>query len=289
MEKMTLKITFFDVQHGNATYIKTPNGTHILHDLGTGTLNNNTEFSPVHYLKNQNVDRLNYLIISHPHKDHIEDILNIDMINPSVFTRPIIPSSFLNDSIKNANADDEKIYRKYIDISNKYTGNVNPETDPGDSKNNGGVNIETFKASGDDTDLNYYSLVTLISYGGAKILLTGDNNPKSINELMENSSFTSKTENIDILLTPHHGRKSSYVSKFVKHLNPILTIISDKKDDENKELSAVNSYSKNSRGFNVHHNTGSKERFCLTTRQDGTITTQFSNGNGERFLHVSTN
>ncbi|ODS37411.1 MAG: hypothetical protein A7316_09440 [Candidatus Altiarchaeales archaeon WOR_SM1_86-2] len=34
---MTLEIVFWDVQHGSATYIKTPNGKHIVQDLGTGS------------------------------------------------------------------------------------------------------------------------------------------------------------------------------------------------------------------------------------------------------------
>ncbi len=53
-------VVFWDVQHGHAAYIKTPNGRHIVVDLGTGKYSgNNAEFSPLLHLKNNyGVDRL---------------------------------------------------------------------------------------------------------------------------------------------------------------------------------------------------------------------------------------
>ena len=47
------------------------------------------------------------------------------------------------------------------------------------------------------------------------------------------NSFWNKIEDVDILLAPHHGRDSSYNNDFINHVNPYLTIISDKKGVEN--------------------------------------------------------
>jgi len=45
-------VVFWDVQHGHATYIKTPNNRHIIVDLGTGDYSgNNLEFSPLRQLR----------------------------------------------------------------------------------------------------------------------------------------------------------------------------------------------------------------------------------------------
>lgn len=85
-----VEMVFWDVQHGHATYIKTPNNRHIVIDLGTGDYSGgNTAFSPLMHLKNNySVDQLDYVVITHPHLDHIDDILNFDLLNPKVLSRP---------------------------------------------------------------------------------------------------------------------------------------------------------------------------------------------------------
>ena len=44
-------IVFWDVEHGHAAYIKTPNDRHIVIDLGTGSFESHKDFSPLNYLK----------------------------------------------------------------------------------------------------------------------------------------------------------------------------------------------------------------------------------------------
>ena len=89
---MTLEMVFWDVQHGDAAYLKTPNNTHIVQDLGTGSYDRGSEtFSPLLHLKqNWGVDRLDQVIITHPHKDHIDDIHNFGELNPYAFDIPVI-------------------------------------------------------------------------------------------------------------------------------------------------------------------------------------------------------
>jgi len=77
-------VKFWNVQHGNAIYINTPNNRHIVIDLGS-----NNEFSPLKYLKYTcGVDQLDYVIVTHPHLDHIDDILNFDLLDPKIFHQP---------------------------------------------------------------------------------------------------------------------------------------------------------------------------------------------------------
>lgn len=285
---MTLEITFFDVQHGLSTYIKTPNGQDILHDLGTGNFKNGT-FSPIDYLI-ENRRSLDYLIITHPHKDHINDILNLHKVWPKILRRnKNIPLSLVEEKIDNCdNEHDKNIFRKYLEINSNFNSPVAVDENPVYANNNGGVEINIFTPNKNDVnELNYYSLTTLIKYAKSKILLMGDNNKKSIDELLNNVAFLNKSKDIDILLTPHHGRESSYVSDFVSHLNPRLTIISDKKDD--KEQSAVDKYSNKSRGWNVFGQNGKKTlRKCLTTRNDGTITVKMWEDSERPYLNVRT-
>lgn len=87
---MSLETKFWDVQHGCACYLKTPNNRHIVYDLGTGSYGAGLkEFSPLRHLKDKlGVGRLDYVVISHPNLDHIDDILSFDDLNAKVIRRP---------------------------------------------------------------------------------------------------------------------------------------------------------------------------------------------------------
>lgn len=64
--------TLWDVEHGLSIWIQTPSGQNHCIDAGK---NNDTDFSPyVHMRILHNVKMLDYLIISHPDKDHIEGL-----------------------------------------------------------------------------------------------------------------------------------------------------------------------------------------------------------------------
>lgn len=59
-----LDIVVWDVQHGNAIYMKTPNGRNVMFDIGTGSYADGQEFSPLEYLNNKwSVDTLHYLVV----------------------------------------------------------------------------------------------------------------------------------------------------------------------------------------------------------------------------------
>jgi beta-lactamase superfamily II metal-dependent hydrolase len=85
-----LKVVVWDVQHGHATYIRTPNGKHIVIDLGIGSYERSSaDFSPLLHLKKEwRVNQLDSVIITHPHRDHIDDIFNFDKLTPKTLSRP---------------------------------------------------------------------------------------------------------------------------------------------------------------------------------------------------------
>jgi competence protein ComEC len=88
-----LEFVFWDVQHGSAAYIKTPNNRHMVVDLGTGSYSGNKPFSPLLHLKNKyGVNHLDYVVITHPHRDHIDDIFLFQDLNPQTL-RLMIASS----------------------------------------------------------------------------------------------------------------------------------------------------------------------------------------------------
>ena len=188
MEKVT--VVFWDVQHGNAVYIRTPNNRHIVIDLGTGSYGeNNLEFSPLLYLKNRyGVTQLDYVIVTHPHLDHIDDILNFDKLSPKVLRRPKHLTK--EEIMKDVREEGKPKFEKYFKINERYKYPVSPEDDPSNQDNYGGLIIKGFSPTKCSTsNINNHSLIEIISFAGKKIVFTGDNEECSFNELLENSDF----------------------------------------------------------------------------------------------------
>lgn len=281
-----LKIIVWDVQHGNAIYINTPGNKDFVIDLGTGSCGDNDwEFSPLlHLKKHWKVPYLDGVIITHPHSDHIDDILNFDDLKPSWLWRP---KHLTEKDIRASNSSgNELIIDKYIEINNRFSGAKSLDASPFKSANNGGVEFNVFVPKACSTsNLNNHSMVTVISCADSKILIPGDNEPPSWNELLENPSFVSAIKGIDILVTPHHGRQSGFSKELFEHISPRLTIISDGPCD----TSASDKYSDKSRGWTVHKRGGGKEtRNCVTTRKDGVIEVDFGkNTDGKRYIQVT--
>jgi competence protein ComEC len=266
---MALEIVFWDVQHGDAVYIKTPNNTHIVRDLGTGSYgSNDSQFSPLVYLKSRGIAQLDYVIISHPHKDHIDDIMNFDIVDPRVLTRPkSIPKDVILEGVRE---EDRHLFEKYLEIDQRYNRPVSSEENPSLPQNNGGVTILNFFPELLSTsNINNYSVVTVLSYANLKVILAGDNEPPSWEKLLEKDDFVEAIEDADIFFAPHHGRESGYYSELFEYFKPKLTIVSDGRFCD---TSATDRYSQVSSGWTVHHRDGSREkRYCLTTRSDGVI------------------
>lgn len=270
-----VEIVFWDVQHGHSTYIKSPNGRHIIIDLGIGKYTEtNHEFSPLRHLRyNYNVTSVDYLVITHPHLDHIDDILNFDLVSPKVLNRPRqLTNEEVMDGVRES---DREKFEKYCEINNRYNTNIEGGTDDPDNPDNyGAMKIITFNPLTCSHDnFNNHSIITIIEYSGIKVVIPGDNENCSYEKLMLKETFKDAIKNSDILLAPHHGRESGYNNDFVNLVNPRLTIVSDGRFCD---TSANGRYSQKSRGWTVHRSNGtSSERKCLTTNSDGAVNVEF--------------
>lgn len=156
---------------------------------------------------------------------------------------------------------DKPKLEKYWEIHNRYNQPISTSNDPNNLENYGGLIIRSFVPNYIGTNLNNYSIVVVLEYAGIKIVIPGDNEKSSLDELMERKDFKDAVSNAYILLAPHHGRESGYNSDFVSLVNPSLTIISDGKYCD---TSANKRYSQNSSGWEVykmvHHPIGNASR-----------------------------
>ena len=265
---MVLTLRVWNVQHGSAAHIRTPNGQHIVVDCGSSE----TE-SPLRALQREiNYAQLDMAIITHPHLDHISDIEDLNNLNPRILVRPdhltredILP----NDTQLGSSA--RLVVENYIQLESRYRFPLeDPSGDPREPLSNGGVEITNFCPSQcSRTNLNNHSVVSLIEYAGCKILLPGDNESPSWEELLLRLDFRIGIRDVDVLVAPHHGRDSGFYRELFSYFTPRLTIISD---GRSVDTSATARYSAVTQGWTVHKRAGgSEERKCVTTRSDGTI------------------
>ena len=282
-----VEMVFWDVQHGHASYIKSPNNRHIVIDLGTGDYSGkDLTFSPLKHLKYKyGVNQLDYVIVTHPHLDHIDDILNFDLLSPKVFCRP---TQLTNEEVmKGVQEKDRAKFKKYCEINDIYnSGIAGGPNDPDIPENYGNMKFFRFHTKGCPHDnFNNHSVITVIEFASIKIVIPGDNEKCSYEELLKNVSFTTAIKDAYILLAPHHGRDTGFNIDFVNIVNPKLTVVSDGRFCD---TSANGRYSQKSSGWTVHKNDGtSSTRKCLTTNSDGEVYIKFGFGDdNSRFLSV---
>lgn len=273
---MNLKIKFYDVEHGSCTHIITPNNKHFLVDIGTKSSKSLCEHLKNTYLKSDS-EKIDYLIITHPHQDHIEDL-------PNLYTCGIAPRTI--DRPKPAfplvvtKADDEK--QKYIvENANKMHDNYNIEVDwnndPINPNYNGGVSLDIFSPRSEwyeSNDLNSYSNVIVLNYSIFKFVLTGDNPAHILKKMLENNikdeneRFNNAIKNATVLLAPHHGRDGEFCEEFVNVVNPLLTVFSDDTIKYTTQEYSAHKYRNKTRGVKWDNT----DRYVFTTRSDGNIT-----------------
>lgn len=265
---MVLKLTFFDIGQGSSVLIETEN-VNMLFDLGMVEDKN-----PLDHVNGD----LNFLIISHPHLDHISGLAEMgDRMPDALLRNKSIPKKLIEESRDSSdNLDAVKAFNKYLKLDKDYKFPTPYESSIKNPEYNGGVTFSSFSPNNDIDDLNYYSLTVFIEYEGVKVLLMGDNTLSNIGELLANDEFNKLTEDIDIFLAPHHGRKSCYSVELMNHIKPKITIISDKSDDGDN--SAIDSYGSKSKGKLIIENGELKLRKCLTTRNDGDIFVKIEDG-----------
>ena len=203
-----VSVHFIDVGQGDCALIKTQE-KNILIDCGEREYYNTV----LNYLKKQGVTRLDYVIISHPHSDHmgamsyIIDELNADtLIMPKVKDELVpVTSSFgrLLDSVSRSGT--QVVYAK-------------PETR---IELDNGSSIELLSPLNDYDDLNNYSVVVKLIAAGYTFLFTGDIEKDAENDILKSGFDISA----DVLKVAHHGSSTSSKAKFLNTVDADYAVI----------------------------------------------------------------
>ncbi|MFR9496370.1 MAG: MBL fold metallo-hydrolase [Rikenellaceae bacterium] len=266
-----MKIKFYDVEHGCCTHIITPNGKHILVDVGS-----KSDSSIVDHIRKHYTSTIHQLYITHPHEDHIYDIPRlVETMTLKVLSRP--KDAF---PIKPQKQEDthQAIADAVNNLNETYTTPIADDDSPTNENNNGGVEFETIQAplsKRTKDDLNTFSNIIIVKYQGWKFVLMGDNPSSILQYMIDNdiSDIKSKVDDATILLAPHHGRSGEFCKDYFNCVNPILSIISDKPIVHTTQNDSSSLYK--GRGCELY---GSM-RYVLSTRKDGNITFEVTKDN----------
>lgn len=262
----------WNVEDGTSIYAKTPNGKNVVIDCGASD-----DFSPVEHINNElNVQEIDYLIISHPHKDHIKDLDGIERYYDSDVGVLRRSGYITKDLMIRSNEDlkDDECLGKYFELSDRYTGDVKREESPRYSNWGDGCVFKCFnnKYSEDgavnNSTINNLSVVTFVRFGNNTVLYGGDMEEEGWEEMLTKDRFKEFLKETTIYIASHHGNKSGFSSELFEHLKPKLTIISAGKKHD---YDAANEYRDHTTGMGVFKDGGQETRWIVTTRNDGHI------------------
>ena len=204
-DQTSLKVYFFDVGQADSMLIQN-NGENMLIDAG----NNEDGETLVNNLKTLGVEKIDYLVGTHPHEDHIGGM--DDIINSFEIGKIYMPNVSTN----------TKTFEDVIDAAkNKNLQIETPKA--GDKFTIGKASCEVAYVGNDKENLNLSSIIIKMKYNNLSYLFTGDTEAD-----VENKIDFGK---INILKVAHHGSDTSSSEKFVNETAPEVAIISVGKDN----------------------------------------------------------
>lgn len=200
---------FINVEQGDSALIQV-DGKNILVDSGEYSA-----FSKLYsYLNSLEIEKLDMIIVSHPHSDHIGCLGRII-------------SEFGVDTIVMADMTEEMTpvttsYEKMIEAADKCSAEF--------VLVNGGDNITVSEDCTIDflapikeyEDYNNYSIVCRFNYGDTSFLFTGDIEKTAERDIVDSGEYLSA----DVIKIAHHGSSTSSLKVFLMDVNPRYAVIS---------------------------------------------------------------
>jgi competence protein ComEC len=203
-----LKVHILDVGQGDSVLIEAPSGKHILVDAGTSGAGVDQ------LLRRRGIERLDMIIATHPHADHIGGMLKVmNAVDVGMFMDNGMTHTTLTYARTMAAVEAKEIpYRAGLQ------GRI---IDVGDRVNLTLLHPRTRKLKGTRSDLNSNSVVIRIDHKKDCILLMGDAEEPTERSLMKHG-----IEPCEVLKVAHHGSAHSTSMEWLQAIKPKIALIS---------------------------------------------------------------
>ncbi len=199
-----LTIHYLDVGQGDSIFIEFPNDEVMIIDSGEVEYYEKIE----NYIKNQGYEKLDYVVVTHPHTDHMGAMAKIiDSFEVGKIYMPKVTTTTrtYEDLLKT-------IANHNLKIKSALANDIILDED--------NLKVEILAPFNHEYDnLNNYSIVLKITYKERKFLFMGDAENLLEKEIKADVSS-------DVIKVGHHGSNTSSGSDFVKRVNAKYAIIS---------------------------------------------------------------
>lgn len=216
-------ITFFDVGQGDSLIFQTRKQETVMVDTGgkevkIGNIDNHNiaKYHIIPTLKQKRITKIDHLIITHPHADHIGELpyiaqhIRIKKLYINLYSYSEIELIKIKRLCKINNIElIDATTIQFIQLNNSKISFLH-----GDIPNS--------------NDKNEHSIILLIEYQRYKMLLLGDVTKNNESKLMK----IYQLPKIDILKVAHHGSKTSSSESFINLIKPTISIISSGKNNK---------------------------------------------------------
>lgn len=205
-----VSVHFLDIGQGDSIFVELPNGECMLIDAGVA---NKGEFIES-YISESGYNKIDYLVATHPHADHIGSmayiVSNMDIgqvYMPNVSTTTKTYEKLL-----------EAIQQKGLKIKSAKAGmNIVEESD---------LRVDILApVKIDEDELNNCSIIIKITYGYDSYLFIGDAEKEELDTVSSDMSA-------DVLKVGHHGSRTSTTEEFLEQVNPKYAVISCGADND---------------------------------------------------------
>ena len=200
-------VHYINVDQGDAILIQV-NNKNLLIDSGPKSHKKQL----VKFLNDLNISKLDYVIATHPHEDHIGNMNTVlNSYKVQSFYAPKVYSY-------------TKSFEQMIDSLKSNNLKINPIKRGCNTINLGfQTNVEVFSPINDTYDNeNNYSPVIKIYFGNNSFLFTGD----AEKEIEDKLILLNDDLKADILKVSHHGSSSSTSDSFLNRVSPKYAVIS---------------------------------------------------------------